>query len=360
MAPTVSVALITYNHGSYIRQAVVGVLAQETPFEVELIIGDDCSTDETSAVLSELMEEYPGRICLLPRARNLGMQQNVIDILGHCRGKYVALLDGDDYWTDNAKLVKQVSFLERNRDCTICHHNVLKLFQDEGGRTELFHRRFPRKTGLKRLMRGNFIATCSTLYRWGIIELPDWFSRVPNPDWCLHILHAKQGAIGYLPDVSGVYRLHSGGSWSTQSPEADIARRLEAAELLSTIVSPSYQQILKGTTRRWRDEYVEQLLLDDDDQAAYEYASRQCEDMRGFFRLSHFYRAIAEEETGNRWRANAFLLRAATTGIGRTRIGIDDILLALARNNMRTGYRAVRGIVRRLRKKRDSDHRSAS
>ncbi len=354
MTPTVSVALITYNHGDYIRRAVEGVLAQETPFPVELIVGDDCSTDATPKILAQLMDEYPGRISLRSRERNLGMQHNVIDVLAHCRGQYMALLDGDDYWTDNAKLAKQVSFLERHRDCAMCHHNVLKLYQDEGGRTEVFHRRCPRKTKLASLMRGNFIATCSTLYRWGLVELPDWFSRVPSPDWCLNVLHGLHGKIGYITDISAVYRIHSGGIWSTQSRRKDLARRLEAAGLLATVVPPRERSILQRTMWRWHDDYVEQLLIEGDDQAAHDYAVRECEDMRGYARLNHFYQALAHEAAGHRWDATADLVRAATSGVGRTRIGIGDILLALARIRLRPVYVLARGMTRILRKSQDT------
>ena len=98
----VSVCMITYNHERFIAQAIESVLMQETDFRVELVIGEDCSTDGTRAIVREFGERFPERIRLLLPEHNLGMMPNFVATLSACRGQYVALLEGDDYWTDRS------------------------------------------------------------------------------------------------------------------------------------------------------------------------------------------------------------------------------------------------------------------
>src|ERR1700730_11718775 len=102
-----SVAMITYNHEQFIGQAIESVLAQKVNFEYELVIGEDCSTDGTRAVILDFHRRYPDRIVPLLRERNLGGQKILLGTLAACRGKYLALLEGDDYWICTDKLQRQ-------------------------------------------------------------------------------------------------------------------------------------------------------------------------------------------------------------------------------------------------------------
>lgn len=111
--PLVSVILLTYNHQRYIRQAIESVLAQETPFAYELLIGDDASNDGTSAIVAAYARQYP-QIRAFIRTENLGATRNAALLLQEARGAFLASLEGDDYWTDPGKLRKQVAFLQEN------------------------------------------------------------------------------------------------------------------------------------------------------------------------------------------------------------------------------------------------------
>lgn len=115
-SPLVSVMMVTYNHEHYISQAIEGVIMQITSFRIELVIGEDCSTDSTRKICEKYKNKYPQLIRLLTTESNLGMIQNGNRTLKACTGKYIALNDGDDYWTDPYKLQKQVDFLESNED----------------------------------------------------------------------------------------------------------------------------------------------------------------------------------------------------------------------------------------------------
>ncbi|MRS04686.1 glycosyltransferase, partial [bacterium] len=114
-APLVSVCMITYNHGPYIRQAIEGILKQKCSFPFEIIIGEDCSSDNTAEICREYASEYQ-IIKLLPSGTNLGMLPNFFRTIDACSGKYIAFCEGDDYWTDPGKLGKQADFLEMNPD----------------------------------------------------------------------------------------------------------------------------------------------------------------------------------------------------------------------------------------------------
>jgi glycosyltransferase involved in cell wall biosynthesis len=213
--PKVSVALITYNQERFIAQALEGVLMQQTRATFEVVVGEDCSTDGTARVIAAFQERYPGRLEVLPTPRNLGMIANLVRTLRACRGEYVALLEGDDYWTDPAKLQRQVEFLDGHPGCTVCFHDAEVRFEDAA--------RPPKRycpPGLKEistledLLRVNFIPTCSAMFRNGLVrEFPDWFHTLDFGDWPLHLLNARHGDIGYVAEPMAVYRMHSGGAW---------------------------------------------------------------------------------------------------------------------------------------------------
>ena len=129
--PVLSVLLITYNHEKYISQALDSVLAQKTDFEYEIVVGEDCSTDNTRQILDEYKRRYPGIIRLLYRKRNFKRPTlNVYDTAMHCRGKYIATLEGDDFWTDEKKLQKAVDFLERHAEYSGCANPSLLVGED--------------------------------------------------------------------------------------------------------------------------------------------------------------------------------------------------------------------------------------
>mgnify|MGYP002079321440 CR=1 FL=1 len=118
---TVSVCMLTYNHEKYISQAIESVISQETDFSIEIVIGEDLSTDNTRKICEDYQRKYPEKIKLLSRESNLGVIRNSIETLKSCEGKYTAICEGDDYWTDKLKLQKQVDFLEKNLDYGLVH-----------------------------------------------------------------------------------------------------------------------------------------------------------------------------------------------------------------------------------------------
>jgi len=213
----VSILMLAYNHDKFIAQALDSALMQQVDFEYEIVIGEDCSTDNTRDILIRYQQEYPDKIHLLLPEKNLGMHDNFIQTFKACRGDYIALLEGDDYWTSSDKIQKQVDFLDAHADYTICFHNILYyddstkcFFSPENHRKNVFT--------LEDILYSNLMATPSIMFRQGFIhKFPDWMYDVDFVDWVLQILLAQHGKIRYIDETMSVYRIHPQGKWSQKS-----------------------------------------------------------------------------------------------------------------------------------------------
>lgn len=129
--PMVSIFIVTYNHEKYIAQALDSAMMQKTNFDFEIIIGEDCSSDSTKSIIQEYKSKYPEIIRVFYQEKNVGRERNTYEFtLPKCRGKYIAYLEGDDYWTDPFKLQKQIDFLEANPDYVVCFHRC-KIYDQE-------------------------------------------------------------------------------------------------------------------------------------------------------------------------------------------------------------------------------------
>ncbi len=167
-APVVSVAMLAYNHEPYLAQAIGSVLAQRVDFPVEIVVGEDCSTDETRAALLRLAAEHPGRIRPLLHDSNLGMHGNTEAVLDACRGELVAFLEGDDYWTDPEKLALQVDALRADATLVGSYHlveNLSSLDSGEPGRTSHPCYRDDRRLSFEDLLWSCGMSTCSVIFR---------------------------------------------------------------------------------------------------------------------------------------------------------------------------------------------------
>lgn len=240
--PKVSICMITYNHEKFIEQAIESVLMQQADFDYELVIGEDCSTDGTRAIVDDYRRRYPDKIRAFLREKNLGMQENGMQTLAACHGEYLALSEGDDYWIDSAKLQKQVDFLDSHPECSMVFTAAKTLHGCE--LTDWDPPPVIRETyTLDDILARNFICTPTVMYRNCIKgDLPGWFRQMRIGDWPLHILHAMQGNIGYLHEPTAVYRVHSNGAWSSLG----VVKRLET----SIATSRQLMQVLPGTCRK--------------------------------------------------------------------------------------------------------------
>jgi glycosyltransferase involved in cell wall biosynthesis len=250
----VSVSLVTYNQEKFISQAVESILMQKTNFDFEIIIGEDESQDNTRAILMGYKERYCDKIMLLLNTRKDVIyidgkptgRWNFINNLSHAKGQYIALLEGDDYWLSPHKLQKQADFLDSHPECALCFHDV-QIISEEGSLISIQSPRGKKQIyTIKDLLKGNFIHTCSVMYRKGLFEkFPDWFSKTPLADWPLHIMNAQHGDIGHIDEVMGAYRVHGGGIHSSKSEMEQVKGMIEIYPYINAYLGYRYNTYIK-------------------------------------------------------------------------------------------------------------------
>ena len=228
----VSVCMITYNHELYINQAIEGIMVQKTNFQIELVIGEDCSTDNTRKICLEYKEKYPDKINLLLPVKNLGMIPNFVNTLNACTGKYIAICEGDDYWTDPLKLQKQVDFLEENEDFSVCFHAV-KIEKDKKIVDDFITPEVSDITDIYSLAHGNYIHTPSVVFRKNeeVMKTMDAWRDLSLGDYPLHMLNAQYGKIKKLPETMAIYRVGV-GVWSIKDSSYRLPRWLKMLDKL--------------------------------------------------------------------------------------------------------------------------------
>jgi glycosyltransferase involved in cell wall biosynthesis len=209
--PLVTIACPAYNHEEFIKQTIESFLMQKTTFKYEILIHDDASTDNTPNIIKEYAALYPNIIKLVIQTVNQHSRgvKNAKIILPLIKTKYIALCEGDDYWTDPYKLQKQVDFLEANPDMSLCAHNA-SILDNHTFRKAHFVEHVTDLTK-KELISHNPIMTASVVFRNGLIDLPKWMGEIPFGDYGLYFLAITKGRIGVLPDDMSVYRIHNGG-----------------------------------------------------------------------------------------------------------------------------------------------------
>lgn len=221
-----SVVVVTYNHAPYIDQALRSVIEQETDFDFEIIVSEDASTDGTTGIVRAWQERHPDRIRLILSEQNVRSNQVVARGFHAARGDYVALLDGDDFWTSRTKLARQVAVLDADPALALCFTNaeVVDMEGKPAGRNWT-PAHIGQRLSLRNLWQGNPFATCGSLFRRSSVpKIPDWYDDFfPVTDWPLYILFAEHGDIAYIPEAMGAYRLHPGGLYSAQGDAAKLA-----------------------------------------------------------------------------------------------------------------------------------------
>jgi glycosyltransferase involved in cell wall biosynthesis len=214
--PKVTVFCITYNQKKYIRQCLDSILLQKTDFEYEVLINDDASSDGTREIIEEYQKKYPGIVKPVFHEENQfskGKRNFILRyLMPEALGKYLAICEGDDYWTDPNKLQKQVNFLDHHKDYAVCFHPVQVIYEDGDEETSIYPvENKPSRFTVNGLLRRNFMQTNSVMYRKQTYK--EINTGVMPGDWYLHLYHAQYGKIGFVNEVMSVYRRHSGGLW---------------------------------------------------------------------------------------------------------------------------------------------------
>jgi glycosyltransferase involved in cell wall biosynthesis len=312
--PKVSVLITTYNVDAYIGEALDSVLAQRTDFPVEIVINDDASTDGTQRIIRAYAARHPEIIRPFFQPYNKGATPNTADCYHRCTGEYVALLDGDDYWTDPEKLSKQVALLDQNPEYAVCFTGSRRLPQKNpdapGTGTQLTF------TLEDFLRRDYMMATSTVMYRRALLPiLPPEYCVQWGTDFYLHVLFAMRGLIGYIDEVTAVYR----------------------SRPMSETSKPGSVQRTLGLL---------QMRLDVDALLQYKY-HRTMRFLRRYFDVAQAYL----DETGDRGKARHYLVQAVRRiPYEASRDNLESVLILFLRIYFPHGYRLARAGKQLLRR----------
>lgn len=227
--PTVSIFCMVYNHEKYIAQCLDGFLFQKCNFTYTIILGEDCSKDSSRKVILEYVKNYPGKFKLLLHDENIGAHANQQIILENCNGKYIAICEGDDFWTDPNKLQKQIDFLENNKDYVLCGHNVDKLnFEGEIEVSKALSKPISFKQSQ---LHNTHIPTLSAVFRNKFDKIPEELKISPSGDFLIWSYLGQFGDFYLMNETMAIYRQHNGGTWSgvnmiKQTKNSAITRKL--------------------------------------------------------------------------------------------------------------------------------------
>ena len=246
--PMVTIRTSTYNHGPYIRQCIEGVLMQKTDFPYEYIIGEDFSSDETREIVMEYAEKYPDIIRVITADYNVGSKANGTRCIRASRGKYMAICEGDDYWTDPNKLEKQVALLEANPSSYMCVAETR--IDDEMKDGEPTYLRGPSKEFLSfdDFNRRCYLHTTTYLIRGFAQIYEEWSNKIRMFDTCLLLICSDKGPVVYLPEVVSVYRKTGQGIHTSLSEGIQIQHSIGIR-----------QDFLKHFKKKYRRRLVRQL-----------------------------------------------------------------------------------------------------
>lgn len=227
----INVILITYNHAAYIRQALESILMQKTEHEVEIIVADDCSPDNTVDIIREYENKTSFRFSYLPKDKNIGYNKNYQQAFAACTGDYVAIMEGDDYWVKTNHLQNHIDHLTKQSAASMSYNRHIRLFEDQN-REEIFEwtdNKYYQIVTTEELALGNRIGNLSCcMFRGDLIRnLDPKLFDMDIADWMLGMYMGQFGPILYLKEVTSAYRIHDNGQWSKMNEEEQCKKVIE-------------------------------------------------------------------------------------------------------------------------------------
>lgn len=281
MIPLVSVCVRSYNQEQYIVQAIESVLMQHTSFEFEVVIFDDHSTDSSSSELMKL-QTRDSRVRLFFNDKNEGGPRTLRKAIEKCESKYLAFLDGDDYYTDTYKLQKQVDYLEGHPDFAACFHNVLNIYEGSSRPPSLFlPLDFPSYHDCVSIISKKwFLPIHSVVLRREYVFFPEWYEAVMNDDFVINLAVALHGPYHYLSEIMAVYRHHKNNISNCYTDQVLIDTQLRTILTgFREIYPEQYQEVFNRRIRFY------------DDRIAFN-KREESQPWRKFFRIKTYKRFI--------------------------------------------------------------------
>lgn len=232
-----SVFVVTYNQERYIGQAIESILMQKVNFEYEVIVGEDCSTDDTPAICDQYAEKYPF-IHIFHHKKNLGLVKNWEFVINHCSGEYVAMLEGDDFWNDPEKLQRQVDFLDKHPEFSLCFTGVNVIYNANALDENLFANLEEREYSRGEAYKDWNILSSSIVYRNNIVPIryPEQVTVTDDYTFLKIMQHGKPYC---LSNKMVSYRRH----------ESNITRTMDASSYISAV--RQYQHMKYEFPKYW-------------------------------------------------------------------------------------------------------------
>ena len=261
----VSISCITFNHENYIGRAIESFLSQETNFKIEILIHDDASTDETQEIIRKYEQKFPDIIKPIYQKENQyskgNKRMNAEFNFPRAQGKYIAFCEGDDYWTDNFKLQKQVDFLEKNLDYNLCGSRA-QLYHEETGKMTKSEGKIYGNVSLNDVLRKNQFSTCTAVLRKANLDqalFSNW-EKFFTGDWSLWCGLLRNGKGYNFKEVTAQYTVHSGGITSGRKKGKTLRNKLEDRMFMIDNF-PKKKKIIKGYGKKIIFHYLWKSML---------------------------------------------------------------------------------------------------
>lgn len=271
--PRVSVLLTTFEHERYVGEAIASVLEQ-TGVSFELIVGDDASGDGTRGVIERMAEAHPRIMRPILRDDNCGGARLFEQMIAASTGELIAYLDGDDYWTDPRKLERQVAYMDAHPECSMCFHDVWKVYEDSDQPAVRYFTPPPPggepvRVTVEQMFEANFVPSCAPVTRRAVLDpLPDWYFDLPWGDWPLPLLALRHGELVFLDLNMGVYRIHERGSYNGQDALGRARDGVRFFGGLRAFTRPEEEPLRRRALSNYGTELAEALERDGDRRAA--------------------------------------------------------------------------------------------
>ncbi len=251
--PLVSVISLTYNHEPYIRDCLESFLMQKTDFPIEIIIQDDASTDHTADILREYYEKRPDLFHIIIQKENQYSQGKTVEkpLYEQAQGKYIAVCEGDDYWTDPLKLQKQFDFMEEHPKCMLCFHNAFRFYQDTA-KKELFDSDLKSRYYSKEELASKWIVPTASMFLKTAITNDYIRIRKDNEgilvagDIILFLSAAQRGDVYGMSDIMSVYRLQESGVHNINHKTPLFFKHFKRVQVIFDLKNPEYKRVLSN------------------------------------------------------------------------------------------------------------------
>jgi RimJ/RimL family protein N-acetyltransferase/glycosyltransferase involved in cell wall biosynthesis len=270
--PMVSIFCLVYNHEKFITQTLDGFVMQKSNFSTVIVLGEDCSTDGSRKIITDYAAKYPGKFKLLLHEKNVGALNNQQQVLAHCEGKYIAMCEGDDYWTDPLKLQKQVDFLEKNKDYGLVHANINIYHQftdkwvydgniDKSNNIEAINK----QELFNRLMNGDYlIRTATVLFKRELLNLiPPNNVEFLMGDTPLWLDFSQLTKFKYIDEVNTVYRILKESASKSNDKKKLYGFRLSIIEMQIYYLKKYYYLINESFKKRYNKSILDYMLYYD-------------------------------------------------------------------------------------------------